>query len=164
VKPVLWVTGIVAAAALAVLLMADGVVEVAGYELLVMGAGGAAVFALVQLKPKESADRTPLIAGIGTAKSRNQPPQLMRLEWLVEFASSTSFDTEYRLLPELRAIAARRMQQRHGVDLESQPEEARDLVGEAAWSYLDPHRHPLRTGEGIELAELDAVVTAVERL
>ncbi len=163
-KHVLWVTGAAAAAALGILFLADGIVEVAGYELLVLGVGGAAIWTLWQMAPERDEHLDPLIAGIGTSRSRRRPPQLTRVEWLVEFATSTSFDADYRLLPELRTIATERLKGKRGIELYADRGAARRVLGDEAWELLDPDREAQRVGKGIDWEKLDALVTAIERV
>ena len=98
------------------------------------------------------------------APAANHPPQLQRLEWMVEFATTASADAELRLVPELRHLAAARLQERHQIDLHANGTAAADLLGTKAWAHLDPRR-PRRFGRSaLTTDELDAIVAAIEDL
>jgi hypothetical protein len=47
-----------------------------------------------------------------------------------------------RLRPLVRDVAAARLASRHGVELESMPERARELVGPRTWELVRPDREP----------------------
>jgi len=69
-----------------------------------------------------------------------------------------------RLVPELRELAAARLHERHQVDLYADGTAAADLLGNQAWTYLDPRR-PRRFGRSaLPADELDAIVAAIEDL
>ena len=161
-KPLLWVTGIALAATLVVLLFADGVVELIGYELLVAIVAVGAVIATRPLLARRDVDPKAILGSF--ASGRSHPPQLTRLEWLVEFSLSSSVDAESRLIPELRLLAASRLRDRHGIDLAGDARQARDVVGVSAWSILDPDRPSSTDGRSVELSDLDEAVAAIESL
>lgn len=91
---------------------------------------------------------------------------LDRLTRLVTFASWSAVDWRYRLGPILREIAAHRLATRRGIDLDTQPEAARTVLGPEAWELvrpvqLDPsHRH----GPGVELRRLAALIATLEEI
>ena len=161
-RTLLWVTGTALAATLAVLLFADGVVELVGYELLVVAVAVGGVAATAPLLARRRLEAKAILGSF--ASSRDHPPQLTRLEWLVEFSLSSSVDAESRLIPELRLLAASRLRDRHGIDLRGDPTNARAVIGASAWAILNPDRPPSSDERGIELADLDEVVTAIESL
>lgn len=161
-KPLLWVAGAGLVATLAVLLFADGPVEFVGYELLVVAVAAGAFVATAPLLARRGTKAKAIHGSL--ASTRNHPPQLTRLEWLVEFSVSSSVDAESRLIPELRLLAASRLRDRHGIDLTSEPQRVRAVIGAPAWSILSPDRLPSSDERGIDLADLDEVVSAIESL
>lgn len=166
-KVVVATTGLVAAGLAVVLLWLDGPLEFSGYQALLLIV---AAVAMRRLRPNEAEEQIddPLRLRIKPAgrAHHSAPPQLEKIERLVAFGKTTAFDAEWRLLPFLRAIASEQLQTRHGVDLESNPEMAEELLGEAGWELLDPGRALPgdRMAPGLSLDELDAAVSAIERL
>jgi hypothetical protein len=102
---------------------------------------------------------------------RRAPAQLERvrgleeLEHAVEFSQTTAFDFHYRLRPHLVRVAAHRLSGQ-GVELESQPERARQILGEEAWELVRPDRPPpeRRNDRGLELARLRRLVERLDAL
>jgi type IV secretory pathway TrbD component len=90
---------------------------------------------------------------------------LEELEHAVEFAGSTAFDFHFRLRPHLMR-AARGALDRHGVDLEGQPERSRQLLGQEAWELVRPDRPPpeRRNARGLDLGRLQRVVDRLDAL
>jgi hypothetical protein len=161
VRRIVALTALAAMVTVIVLLLADGVVEVVAFEVIVAVVMGAALLATGPLRPARFVEPPPITASLSVAKA---PPQLQRLEWMVEFATTASADAELRLVPELRALAAARLQHHHHVDIDADRERAATLLGADAWAQLDPER-PRRFGRSaLSLDELDAIVTAIEGL
>lgn len=75
-------------------------------------------------------------------------------------------DFDMGIRKRLLGIATVRLSDRYGVDIEQNPDAARQLLGEKAWSVLRPDQPPSddRTAPGIPLTEVAAVVTALENL
>jgi hypothetical protein len=71
-----------------------------------------------------------------------------------------------RLRPALREIAAHRLRAHYGVDLDSEPGRARELVGPAAWEVVRLDRPPPedRLSAGPSLAYFREVAADLERL
>ncbi len=160
-KRLAWLTALAAAATVGTLALADGVVEIVAYELIVAVLLGTAFLAVGPLRPARIIERTPVTA---SRVATNHPPQLQRVEWMVEFATTASGDAELRLIPELRDLAAARLQERHGVDLYADQETAASLLGTEAWTYLAPGR-PRRFGrDALSPEELELMVSALEDL
>jgi hypothetical protein len=90
---------------------------------------------------------------------------LEELQYAVEFSLSTAFDFHFRLRPRLIGIAGHRLAAR-GVELESQPERAREMLGEEAWELLRPDRPApeRRNSPGLELDRLRRVVERLDAL
>lgn len=161
-KTLLWVTGTALAATLGVLLFADGFMELVGYELLVVAIAVGGVVATAPMLARRAVEPRAILGSF--ASSRVHPPQLTRLKWLVEFSISSSVDAESRLIPELRTLAASRLRDRHGIDLTGEPLQARAVMGASAWAILSSDRHSSSDKRGINLADLDEAVTAIESL
>jgi hypothetical protein len=87
---------------------------------------------------------------------------LEELEHAVEFSLTTAFDLHYRLRPHLVRIAAHRLAQR-GVDLDAEPQRARDLLGPEAWELVRPDR-PAPERRNARGLELDRLRRVMERL
>ena len=95
-----------------------------------------------------------------------RPRELERLEREVYLSLGSSFYLHNRLRPVLREIAAHRLLRKHGVDLDRRPEAAQRLLGDEAWAWLRADRAEPRDrwAPGPPLAELRAVVDALERI
>jgi hypothetical protein len=95
-----------------------------------------------------------------------RPSDLERMERDVYLSCGTAFYLHHRLRPILREIAANRLLTRHGVDLEGRPDAAEEILGEQAWSMLQPDLEAPtdRWAPGPPLSELRAVVDALERI
>jgi len=95
-----------------------------------------------------------------------RPAELERLEREVHLSLGSSFYLHHRLRPLLREIASNRLLVRHGVDLDRRPDVAAKRLGPQAWEWLRPDREEPRDrwGPGPPLAELTAVVDALDRI
>jgi hypothetical protein len=95
-----------------------------------------------------------------------RPRELERLEREVYLSLGSSFYLHHRLRPVLREIAAHRLLRKHGVDLDRRPDAAQRLLGDEAWAWLRADRAEPRDrwAPGPPLAELRAVVDALERI
>jgi hypothetical protein len=84
----------------------------------------------------------------------------------VALAQAGQFDVHFRLRPLLREIAEAGLAMQSGIDLDRQPERAKERLSPETWDLVRPTRpRPERTGEsGISSASLTAVVTELERL
>jgi hypothetical protein len=154
-------TAITAIATVAVLALADGVVEIAAFEIIVAALVAAGFLVVGPLRPARILERAPLQR---ITSPKDHPPQLQRLEWMVEFGTTASADAELRLIPELRALAAARLNERRRVDIEGDGDTAAFLLGPEAWQYLDPRR-PRRFGRSaLSAPQVDAIVAAIETL
>ena len=105
-----------------------------------------------------------------TRGSRGRAPkhvqQLARLEREVGLGLANAFDLHSRLRPTLRETAAGLLAARHGIDLDAQPERAREVLGEDAWEIVraDRPRPVDRTARAADLATIDRTITALEAL
>ena len=95
------------------------------------------------------------------AASRARPASLARVEREVTLATGTAFDIHYRLRPVLEPIASGLLLRR-GVELER----GRELLGAETWDLVRPDRPAPRdrTAPGLPLAEVERVVSDLERL
>ena len=99
-------------------------------------------------------------------RPRPRPDALGSLARRVLLATETAFEVPYRLRPLLREIAAYRLSARRGIDLDADPEAARDALGAEAWELVRPDRPvpPDRLGPGLRLSDLRAAVHSLERI
>jgi hypothetical protein len=100
-----------------------------------------------------------------------RPPRYVHPESLsttaddVALAQAGEFDVHFRLRPQLRDIAASGLAMHSGIDLDRQPERARERLSPATWELVRPDRpRPERGGTGIGTASLTAVVDELERI
>jgi hypothetical protein len=84
----------------------------------------------------------------------------------LELSKMSAFHLHVRLRPVLRDIAEHRLRKRYGVELATEPERARELVGSAAWEIVRPDRRPPRDrlAPGPSFAQLREVVDELERV
>jgi hypothetical protein len=88
------------------------------------------------------------------------------MERELELAVAFADQAHRTLVPLLRTVAAARLSMRHGVELERQPDAARQLLGEQTWDLVRPDRPPPADGlgPGPREEEIAAVVTRLETL
>jgi hypothetical protein len=92
-------------------------------------------------------------------------PELDRIDRLVVLGTGNEFDLHYRLRPLLRQLAADRLYARDGIDLDREPERAREQLGDELWALVDPDRKlGRRTALGIDSAELTRDVERLETM
>lgn len=113
------------------------------------------------------AEISPFDLGLQQRRDLREPvAELERLEREVSMAASTAFDLHFRLRPRIHRIARQLLASRRGVDLDTQPDAARRLLGEDVWALVRPGVEPPadRAAPGLELARLRTVVASLERL
>ena len=95
-----------------------------------------------------------------------RPDELERVEREIVLGATTDVWAGQRLLPRLRTAAAARLSMRHGIDLERNPDAARELLGEDAWELLRPDRpEPADSAApGIPLEQVGALLDRLEAL
>jgi hypothetical protein len=89
-----------------------------------------------------------------------RPPQLEWLERQVGHARDYGYEIPSQFRPVIRNIAATALWRRHSVVLESDPDRARELVGEHVWQVIrpdDPVTELPRGGFRALVAELEAI-------
>jgi hypothetical protein len=89
-----------------------------------------------------------------------------RIEYEVGAATHRAMELHHQFRRRLRALADDRLTADHGVSLDRDQVAARKLLGEQAWDLLRPDREPPedRFGPGLPVADVTAIVTAVEDL
>ena len=99
-------------------------------------------------------------------RAASRPEALERLEDQVSLSVANATDLYSRLLPALRETAAELLLSRRGIGLDTEPDRAREVLGDEAWSLLRPDLGPPadRFGRGVSPARLRAVVEAVEAI
>jgi hypothetical protein len=97
-------------------------------------------------------------------RTRERLTELTRQEREVALSMDASYDLHVRLRPTLRLIAAHRLASRSNVDLETDPERARALLGDDVWEVVRPDRPPPedRFSRGIPRETLHAIVDRLE--
>ncbi len=139
---------------------------VAAYE-LVLGtlAIGAILGALRALEPGKWEPRSVF------ERPPERPPrpepiaELERMDRVLVLAASSAFDVHHRLRPLLRDLASERLHAHHGVELDREPERARELVGDSLWEIVRPGRElRRRSGPGLPLDRTAQLVRDLERL
>jgi hypothetical protein len=90
---------------------------------------------------------------------------LEELEHAVEFSQTTAFDFHFRLRPHLVRVATHRLALQ-GIQLEAQPERAREVLGDEAWDLVRPERPaPVhRNAHGIDLVTLRRVLERLDAI
>ena len=99
-------------------------------------------------------------------RPRDRLSELARQEREVALSMDAAYDLHVRLRPTLRLIAEHRLASRRGIDLDTQPHRARELLGDEAWELVRSDRDPPqdRFARGIPAVTLRNVVGALERL
>jgi hypothetical protein len=138
---------------------------VAEVAFIVVGAIGAAICLILLAERLPAGNRLFEERLRPRATTQVWPAQLVRLERVVEWSESSALDVHTRLRPVLVEIAEARLGRR-GVRLDRDEEEARRLLGPAAWELVRPDRTapPDRDAPGIPSRELDQILDALEAL
>lgn len=130
--------------------------------------GGVLMLALVRTTrehapPARRSQFEQALAAMRKAPSDSGEPTLVSD---IELSTYNAFHLHARLRPLLRDVAAHRLRARYGVELDSEPGRARELVGAAAWELVRPER-PFpedRLAKGPRLEELAVVVDELEAI
>ncbi len=93
------------------------------------------------------------------------PAQLVRVERIVEWSSSSELNVHTRLRPVLVEIAEARLARR-GLRLDRDAAVARRLLGPTAWELVRPDRPPPRDTDapGIARRDLEKILDTLEAL
>jgi hypothetical protein len=100
--------------------------------------------------------------GQRSGNADEQPQRLREIERLVAYSRWSGSDYDERLRPILYAIAAQRLAAYGSVTLEADPKAARSVLGEHVWTLIAPAQQTKPVDRTITIAELEAVVTALE--
>jgi hypothetical protein len=125
----------------------------AGYE-LVLGAlaVGGVVAALRTLRPRGWEARTPFDPRRTRPEDTEPTAELERIDRLLVLGSGNAFDAHHRLRPLFRELALERLRGNHAVDLDREPERARELLGNELWEFVRADRDSgRRSGPGLPL-------------
>lgn len=164
-------TAILIAAAIAVYaLLPGGLVALAGFEILILVAAWMAIRRITRTSPPEDDEPRPgawsRLRWSRAPAGKPAPPSLRRVESLLRFSERHAYTANERLVPLLRAIAEDRLAAAHGIDLASQPERARAVLGEETWLILSKVWVSPDAGSdhGPSHASVEAAVDAIERV
>jgi hypothetical protein len=94
--------------------------------------------------------------------SDEQPQRLREIERLVAYSRWSGSDYDERLRPILYEIASQRLAAYRSVAVDTEPVTARSLLGENVWALIAPVQLSTPADRTITIAELEAVVTALE--
>lgn len=137
---------------------------VAGFE-LVLGAAALASLAarLRSLVPRGFEARSPFDPRARRRSTAEVPTELERIDRLLVLGTASAFDAHHRVRPLLRQLAAERLHAHHGVDLDRQPEQARQLLGDDLWNVVRPDLElGNRSAPGLPLERTARLVAALE--
>jgi hypothetical protein len=160
--------GLAVSTALGILAFASSGLRDVLLDAYLLAMGGILLLALVRMtRTKAPAARaSELDRALGRMQSAQPDSGELSLVNDLELAKMSAFHLHVRLRPVLREIAAHRLRKRYGVELDSEPERARELIGTAAWELVRPER-PLpaeRLAPGPPLSHLREVVDELERV
>jgi hypothetical protein len=101
------------------------------------------------------------------SNAANEVEQYRTIARQLAMSSWSAHDLHFRLRPLVQEIARARLAQEHGVDLEREPERARQLVGTGrVWELIRPDREQPedREARGWSESELERLVDELEDL
>jgi hypothetical protein len=95
-----------------------------------------------------------------------RPEELERLESVMVGVVSGASDLHIRLRPDMRSVAIDRLRTRRGIDLDTNPEAARRLLGDELFDIVRPDRPPTqdRGSAGVSPTVVEAFVATLEAL
>jgi hypothetical protein len=122
-------------------------------------------YGLVLLRRALPAAPSPFDAALAPRGRPAKVDSLERAENVVLIAIAGAGDTHFRLRPMLREVAAAALHGR-GVDLDTDPEAARAVLGEETWELVRPDRpRPAEAfAPGIDRAALERVFARLEEV
>jgi len=106
-------------------------------------------------------------AAVARARApRSVEEDVLTLDREVELSRMDGFHFHVRMRPVLRDVAAHRLRVRYGIELDREPERARELLPAEVWEVVRPDRPPPaeRLGPGPTLAQQRAVLDGLEKL
>ena len=168
-RPALVIAGSAIIAFLVFLLLPGGVAAAIGFELLVIVVAWMAIRRVVPRGDPAGTTGLPFVPF--WKRSRWEPGPMLpvslrRVERLMRYAERHPYAVHQRLLPELRALAAERLEMVHGVDMQVEPDRAAALLGGEAWKVIGPDsvESPERATQGISHDDIASAVTAIENV
>jgi hypothetical protein len=164
VSPVWKWTAIVAVATAAVAIV------VPGQRAVIVGAGVMATLALVLVEMSGIAYRMTTRRSSAWDRVRavhtpapQRPADLERIERRLGWGRYSAGDFNYRVRPMLRRLAEHRLRDRHRVEIDPRPEEARAHVGDELWQLVIA-KEPPESERVIGTAEIARMVDEIERI
>ena len=138
------------------------------FRALVLYLGAVALVALARRlgTSRSLASTSPIAEALRPVPERDErPAELVRLERAVALGSTHAGDLHARLRPVLREVADALLARR-GVSLETNPERARELLGDDTWKLVRPDApRPERPFDpGVPPDDLRRAVESLERL
>ncbi|NES17003.1 MULTISPECIES: hypothetical protein [Micromonospora] len=154
-------TAIAVTGAVAVL-AATGAGLLLGTAGLVVGAALGAGLTLVAIRAV-FLPVTPPPAAAAPRPSRPSPRfhRFEAIDSMVAWAQVSGRQFDYGARRLIRQLLAQRLAERHGIDLNTDPDAARTLVGARHWALLAPDAAPSRD-EGVDQRTLDDLITMLE--
>jgi hypothetical protein len=160
--------GVVVTAAAAVAAIASSGAHEIVFDVYLLCIGAVILLALVratrsQAPPRQVSPFDAALAAMRRPAAETGDPALVRE---LELSTYNAFHFHSRLRPLLRDVAAHRLRSRYGVELDSEPLRARELVGTEAWDVVRPDRRAPedRMAPGPTLADLRVVVKELEAI
>ena len=97
---------------------------------------------------------------------RSWPGELLEIEARVSLAQVSAFDHQSRLRPLLREIARQSLEARRHVDVDKEPEKAKQMLGAELWEELQPMllSRDLRDSPGPTPAAIMRLVDEIESI
>jgi hypothetical protein len=131
--------------------------------------GGIALLALVRVARvlRRGTPPSSFEAAIARARApRSGGDDALELDREIELSRLDGFHFHARMRPVLRDVAAYRLRVRYGVELDREPERARELLPAAVWEVVRPDRPPpaQRLARGPTLADQRALLDGLEKL
>jgi hypothetical protein len=98
--------------------------------------------------------------------SRGGGAEALAVDREIELSRMDGFHFHARMRPVLRDVAAYRLRVRYGVELDREPERARELLTGALWDVVRPDRPPpsQRLARGPTLSQQRALLDGLEKL
>ncbi len=137
-----------------------GLTIAAGVELVTLWV------AVTRRGSRDPARRSETDGRSGRATAAHQLASYRRVRNEVSGGLHAQWEYDHGLRRRLRRILAVRLLETAGVDLDRQPERARDLLGAELWPLVDPRAAPTddRDRPGVSAAALDTLVDRLERM
>jgi hypothetical protein len=138
-------------------------------DIYLLAIGAILLLALIRFARSVWRATPPSAFDAAVARARAPRPReddAFTLDREIELSRMDGFHFHVRLRPVLRDIAAHRLRVRHGVELDREPERARDLLPTDVWEVVRADRPPPkeRLAPGPSLAKQRAWLDGLEKL